>query len=95
MEFVLEPAAYELLLARKDGLPPTLLEALRLAVPESGGHRFTSSPEVALELAWWFVEEGRRQRGAGTGNDLWLRAVVTIGIELGMWPPGQWPPRSC
>src|SRR5262245_55276800 len=94
MEFVLEPAAYELLLARKDTLPPALLEALRLAVPEGSGYRFTTSPELALELAWWFVEEAS-QRGPATIDDLSLRAVVAIGIELGMWPPGPWPPRSC
>lgn len=94
MEFVLESAAYGLLLARKDELPPPLREMLRLAVPEADGYRFTTSAELALELASWFVEEARH-RGSAALDDLSLRAVVAIGIELGMWPPGSWPPGSC
>jgi hypothetical protein len=95
MEFVLESAAYELLLARKDGLPPPLGEMLRLAVPEADGYRFTASAELALELASWFVEEARRHRGSAALDDLSFRAVVAIGIELGMWPAGSWPPDGC
>jgi hypothetical protein len=85
--FVLEPSVHEWLLAEQHRLAPGLREAVGRTVPEDGGHRLTMSRELALELAYLFVDEGRRRGGIGALDDMWLVAVTTIGLEMWMWSP--------
>jgi hypothetical protein len=87
ISFVLEPSAYDWLLTEQHRLAPPLREALGGVVAEDGGHRFTMSRELALELAYLFVDEGRRRGGIGALDDMWLVAVTTIGLEMWMWSP--------
>ena len=87
ISFVLEPSAHDWLLAERRRLAPPLSEALGRVVAEDGGHRFTMSRELALELAYVFVDEGRRRGGIGALDDMWLVAVTTIGLEMWMWSP--------
>ena len=87
ISFVLEPSAHDWLLAERQRLAPALREALGRVVAEDGGHRFTMMREQALELAYFFVDEGKRRGGIGALDDMWLVAVTTIGLEMWMWSP--------
>ncbi len=87
ISFVLEPSAHEWLRAAQGRLAPALREAVARTVPEDGGYRLTMSRELALELAYAFVDEGRRRGGIGALDDMWLVAVTTIGLEMWMWSP--------
>jgi hypothetical protein len=84
-EFVLEPSAYDWLVAEGARVPPDIREALRRAVPEDAGYAVTMSRELAIELASFFADEGERQGGAL--EDMWLIAATTIGLEVFLWSP--------